>query len=106
MKKWNKEHNLQAIGWRYGVWADQADVLRLGPIYQLAYPSLGKSSYAVFAIHDELLGGEASVVAQKIVGDCGYKVMVDPDGAHRIKPSTIDLIDSEIVSKEFHSNIK
>ena len=69
-------------------------------------PSLGKSSYAVFAIHDELLGGEASVVAQKIVGDCGYKVMVDPDGAHRIKPSTIDLIDNEIVSKEFHSNTK
>ena len=69
-------------------------------------PSLGKSSYAVFAIHDELLGDEASVVAQKIVGDCGYKVMVDPDGAHRIKPSTIDLIDNEIISKEFHSNTK
>jgi hypothetical protein len=69
-------------------------------------PSLGKSSYAVFATHDELLGGEASVVAQKIVGDCGYKVMVDPDGAHRIKPSTIDLIDNEIVSKEFHYNTK
>lgn len=69
-------------------------------------PSLGKSSYAVFAIHDELLGDEASVVAQKIVGGCGYKVLVDPDGAHRIKPSTIDLIDNEIVSKEFHSNTK
>ena len=68
--------------------------------------SLGKSSFAVFAIHDELLGDEASVVAQKIVGDCGYKVMVDPEGAHRIKPSTIDLIDNEIVSKEFHSNTK
>ena len=69
-------------------------------------PSLGKSSYAVFAAHDELLGDEASVVAQKIVGDCGYKVLVDPEGAHRIKPSTIDLIDNEIVSKEFHSNTK
>lgn len=69
-------------------------------------PSLGKSSYAVFAIHDELLGDEASVVAQKIVGDCSYKVMIDPEGAHRIKPSTIDLIDNEIVSKEFHSNTK
>ena len=69
-------------------------------------PSLGKSSYAVFAIHDELLGDEASVVAQKIVGGCGYKVLVDPEGAHRIKPSTIDLIDNEIVSKEFHSNTK
>ena len=69
-------------------------------------PSLGKSSYAVFATHDELLGDEASVVAQKIVGDCGYKVLVDPEGAHRIKPSTIDLIDNEIVSKVFHSNTK
>ena len=69
-------------------------------------PSLGKSSYAVFATHDELLGDEASVVAQKIVGDCGYKVLVDSEGAHRIKPSTIDLIDNEIVSKEFHSNTK
>ena len=69
-------------------------------------PSLGKSSYAVFAAHDELLGDEASVVAQKIVGDCGYKVLVDPEGAHRIKPSTIDLIDNEIISKEFHTNTK
>ena len=69
-------------------------------------PSLGKSSYAVFATHDELLGDEASVVAQKIVGNCGYKVLVDPEGAHRIKPSTIDLIDNEIVSKVFHSNTK
>ena len=69
-------------------------------------PSLGKSSYAVFAIHDELLGDEASSAAQKIVGNCGYKVLVDPDGAHRIKPSTIDLIDNEIVSKVFHSNTK
>ena len=69
-------------------------------------PSLGKSSYAVFAIHDELLGDKASVVAQKIVGNCGYKVLVDPEGTHRIKPSTIDLIDNEIVSKEFPSNTK
>ena len=68
--------------------------------------SLGKSSFAVFAIHDELLGDEASVVAQKVVGDCGYKVLVDPEGTHRIKPSTIDLIDNKIVSKEFHSNTK
>ena len=69
-------------------------------------PSLGRVSYAVFAIHDELLGDEASVVAQKIVGDCGYNVLVDSEGAHRIKPSTIDLIDNEIISKEFHSNTK
>lgn len=69
-------------------------------------PSLGKSSYAVFAAHDELLGDEASLAAQKIVGDCGYKMMVEPEGTHRIKPSTIDLIDNEIVSKEFHSNTK
>ena len=69
-------------------------------------PSLGKSSYAVFAVHDELLGDEASVVAQKIVGDCGYKVLVDPEGTHRIKPSTIDLIDNEIISKEFYTNTK
>ena len=67
-------------------------------------PSLGKSSYAVFAAHDELLGDEASLVAQKILCDCGYKVMVDSEGAHRIKLSTIDLIDNEIVSKEFHTN--
>lgn len=64
-------------------------------------PSLGRASYAVFAAHDELLGDEASLAAQKIVGDCGYNVMINPDGAHRIKPSTIDLIDNEIVSNEF-----
>lgn len=69
-------------------------------------PSLGRASYAVFAAHDELLDDKASVEAQKIVGDCGYKVLVDPEGTHRIKPSTIDLIDNEIISKEFHSNTK
>lgn len=69
-------------------------------------PSLGRASYAVFAAHDELLDDEASVEAQKILCDCGYKVMVDPEGTHRIKPSTIDLIDNEIVSKEFPSKTK
>lgn len=69
-------------------------------------PSLGKSSYAVFAAHDELLGDDASARAQDLLRACGFRVLIDPEGAHRIKPATIDLIDNEIVSKEFHSNIK
>lgn len=59
-------------------------------------PQLGRENYAIFAAHDELLGDEATIRAQKILAECGYKILIDPDGAHRIQPSTLLLI-SEII---------
>lgn len=62
-------------------------------------PLLGKESYAIFSAHDELLGDDASRIAQQIVSDVGYSVSIDPKGIHRITSSTIKII-SEIFNKE------
>ena len=55
-------------------------------------PFLGKENYAIFSAHDELLGDEASLIAQQVVSDAGYNVSIDPKGVHRITSSTIKLI--------------
>ena len=55
-------------------------------------PLLGRENYAIFAAHDELLGDEAAKQAQKILAECGYTILIDPNGAHRIQPSTLRLI--------------
>ena len=62
-------------------------------------PLLGKESYAIFSAHDELLGDDASRIAQQVVSDVGYSVSIDPKGIHRITSSTIKVI-SEIFNKE------
>lgn len=54
-------------------------------------PSLGRANYAVFSAHDELLGDDAAARAQEIVSAFGYEVLTDPEGAHSLTPSTIDL---------------
>ena len=64
-------------------------------------PSLGRANYAIFSAHDELLGDDAAVCAQKLVSSLGYKVVIDPEGVHSLTPSTIDLIAKEVVDKEF-----
>lgn len=63
-------------------------------------PSLGRASYAIFSAHDELLGDDAAARAQEFVSLLGYKVVIDPEGAHSLTPSTIDLIAKEVVDKE------
>lgn len=62
-------------------------------------PLLGKESYAIFSAHDELLGDDASRIAQQVVSDAGYSVSIDPKGVHRITSSTIKII-SEIFNKK------
>ena len=69
-------------------------------------PLLGKANYAVFAEHDELLGDEASAAAQKVLADNGYRVLIDPEGKHRMQSSTIKLIAKEIVDKEYFRGIE
>ncbi len=61
-------------------------------------PFLGKENYAIFSAHDELLGDEASLIAQQVVSDAGYNVSIDPKGVHRITSSTIRLI-GKIINK-------
>ncbi len=59
-------------------------------------PLLGRENYALFATHDELLGDEASARAQELLRECGFKVLIDPNGAHRLQPSTIEMLKSAI----------
>ena len=40
-------------------------------------PLLGEDNHAIFSVHDELLGGEASSITQQIVSDAGYSVSID-----------------------------
>ena len=64
-------------------------------------PTLGRGSYALFAENDELLGDVASHYAQEYLAECGYNILTDPRGAHRIQKSTIELLANEIVDKEY-----
>ena len=64
-------------------------------------PLLGRASYAIFAEHDELLGDEASAVAQKVLADSDYRILIDPAGEHRLRTSTLQLLKNEIIEKEY-----
>ena len=57
------------------------------------------SSYAIFSAHDELLGDEASLIAQQVVSDAGYNVLIDSKGVHHITSSTIKFI-AKLINKE------
>ncbi|MBQ1221423.1 MAG: hypothetical protein II362_04120 [Alistipes sp.] len=67
-------------------------------------PSSGRANYAVFAAHDELLGDDAAAAAQALLSKSGYRILVDPTGAHRLQPSTIELI-AEIFDTEHFSGL-
>lgn len=69
-------------------------------------PLLGRASYAIFSVHDELLGDEASAAAQQVVAESGYSVLIDFKGKHRMQSSTMDLIAKEVIEKEYFSGIK
>ena len=69
-------------------------------------PSLGRANYAIFSAHDELLGDEASAAAQQVVANSGYRVLIDPEGKHRMQSSTIKLIAKEVIEKEYFRGIR
>lgn len=55
-------------------------------------PSLGIANYAIFSVHDELLGDEAATRAKEFVSELGYETVIDPEGAHSLTPSTFEMI--------------
>lgn len=59
---------------------------------------LGRENYAIFSIHDELLGDDAAARAKEIVSALGYEVLTDPKGAHSLTPSTFEIIANEYFS--------
>ncbi|MBQ5888838.1 MAG: hypothetical protein IIW77_06155 [Bacteroidaceae bacterium] len=58
----------------------------------------GECELKTCAAYDELLGDDASLIAQQAVSDAGYNVSIDPKGVHRITSSTIKLI-GKIINK-------
>lgn len=68
-------------------------------------PLLGRDSYAIFAANDELLGVEASARAQLLLAECGYTTIVDPDGQHRLQPSTLNIFAKNILDNEYFSGM-
>jgi HSP90 family molecular chaperone len=47
-----------------------------------------------------LKSDEAAAEAQKVVAECGYKVLIDPQGEHRLCNSSLEILKNEIVEKE------
>lgn len=58
---------------------------------------LGQENHAIFALHDELLGDEATLEARRVLSDAGYTVFVDPHGEHRFSEGTFDYLQREVI---------
>lgn len=55
-------------------------------------PTPGKShDYAMFSIHDELIGADGVRCNQVVCYDAGYRILIDSDGGHRIRRATLRL---------------
>ena len=61
---------------------------------------LGRANYAIFSAHDELLGEVAAAQAQRVLDECGYRIVIDPKGHHRMQSSTLRLIEKEVLANE------
>ena len=60
-------------------------------------PTVGRVGYAIFSAHDELLGEVATLAAQDYLAQCGFEIIVDPVGRHRMQQSTYEIIAKHIL---------
>ena len=60
-------------------------------------PTVGRVGYAIFSAHDELLGEAATLAAQDYLAQCGFEIIVDPVGRHRMQQSTYEIIAKHII---------
>ena len=63
-------------------------------------PLLGRANYAIFSAHDELFGDVAAAEAQRVLEGCGYRIIIDPKGHHRMQSSTLRLIEKKVIANE------
>lgn len=47
--------------------------------------------YAMFSIHDELIGADGVRRNQVVCYDAGYRILIDTDGGHRLRKATLRL---------------
>ena len=55
-------------------------------------PTSGKGyDYAMFSIHDELIGADGVRRNQVVCYEAGYRILIDSDGGHRLRKATLRL---------------
>lgn len=55
-------------------------------------PTSGKGhDYAMYSIHDELIGVDGVRSNQVVCYDAGYRILIDSDGGHRLRKATLRL---------------
>ena len=52
----------------------------------------GYKDYAVFSIHDELIGSEGILANMVVCQELGYKILLDDKGGHRLDKNTLEKI--------------
>lgn len=56
----------------------------------------GTKNYAVFAVHDELIGDADMLDNMAMVFDSGYQLLLDSKGGHRLRRAALKLLHKEI----------
>ena len=56
----------------------------------------GTKNYALFAVHDELIGDADMLGNMALVFESGYQLLLDSKGGHRLRAAAMNLLHREI----------
>lgn len=56
----------------------------------------GTKNYALFAVHDELIGDADMLDSMTMVFESGYRLLLDSKGGHRLRAASLKLLHKEI----------
>lgn len=56
----------------------------------------GTKNYALFAVHDELIGDADMLDSMTMVFESGYRLLLDSKGGHRLRVASLKLLHKEI----------
>ena len=56
----------------------------------------GTKNYALFAVHDELIGDADMLDNMALVFESGYQLLLDSEGGHRLRAAALNLLHREI----------
>lgn len=73
---------------------------RIEQYIQLHTPTKGKHDYALFCIHDELIGAEGVLSNQAICFSNGYTILIERKEGHRLGSRALKLIKKHLFSQE------
>lgn len=73
------------------------EVCRLFAEYTQAHKAItGIRNYALFAVHDELIGDADMLDNMAMVFESGYRLLLDSKGGHRLRAASLKLLHKEI----------